>query len=181
MTDKIDTYTVGRDGLAEGPTVHNSVGDTPFGFAFDRRGHLVVSEAFRGLPDASAASSYSYSSDGDLDVISGSVHTTQTAACWVVITDNQRYAYTTNTGSGTISSFHLGNDGSLTLNDGVAGSTGPSSMPIDAAFSQGSRYLYVLTPGTLSISAFQVNSDGSLTPLPGATGLPITSAGLAAR
>ena len=38
MTNKIDTYTVGRRGLAEGPMVHNSVGITPFGFEFDRRG-----------------------------------------------------------------------------------------------------------------------------------------------
>jgi 6-phosphogluconolactonase len=183
MTNKIDTYTVGRDGLANGPTVHASVGIEPFGFAFDRSAHLIVSEAFQGVPDASAASSYMYSPSGDLTVISGSVHTTETAACWVVINDNQRYAYTTNTGSGTISGFHIGNDGSLTLldKDGVTGETGPTSMPIDAGFSQGSRFLYVLTPGTLSISAFQVNSDGSLTTLPGATGLPITAAGLAAR
>jgi hypothetical protein len=183
MTNKIDTYTVGRDGLANGPTVHTSVGMTPFGFAFDRRGHLIVSEAFGGQVDASAASSYMYSPSGDLNVISGSVHTTETAACWVVVTDNQRYAYTTNTGSGTISGFRIGEDGSLTLldKDGVTGSTGPGSTPIDAGFSRGSRYLYALTPGTQSISAFEVNSDGSLTSLPGATGVPTTTTGLAAR
>src|SRR5207302_10339808 len=58
MTNKIDTYTVNHDGTATGPTVQNSAGVEPFGFAFDRRGQLIVSEAFGGMPNASAASSY---------------------------------------------------------------------------------------------------------------------------
>ena len=55
--NNIDTYTVGKDGLADGPTVHPSVGETPFGFEFGKRGTLIVSEAFGGAPDASAVSS----------------------------------------------------------------------------------------------------------------------------
>ena len=50
-TNKIDLYRIEGD-LAQGPLVRNSNGMTPFGFAFSRRGTLIVSEAFGGAPDA---------------------------------------------------------------------------------------------------------------------------------
>ena len=99
-TNKIDLFDV-EDGIAQGPNVQVSNGMTPFGFAFDRRDHLIVSEAFGGAANASALSSYEV--DGGiypLEVVSGSVATHQTAACWVVVSRNGRFAYTTNTGSG---------------------------------------------------------------------------------
>jgi 6-phosphogluconolactonase len=56
----IDAYEVDGDtGLASGPSPQASRGATPFGFAFDRRGHLIVSEAFGGAADQRAVSSYS--------------------------------------------------------------------------------------------------------------------------
>ena len=51
-TQRIDLYAVGGDGYATGPTIVDSVGVTPFGFGFDNKGHLVVSEAFGGAADA---------------------------------------------------------------------------------------------------------------------------------
>lgn len=57
-TNTIDTYRVRDDGVADGPVAHPSAGMTPFGFTFDRRGHLLVSEAFGGTPGQSAVSSY---------------------------------------------------------------------------------------------------------------------------
>jgi 6-phosphogluconolactonase (cycloisomerase 2 family) len=175
----IDTYAVNKRGLAEGPSVHPSAGQTPFGFAFNRSGVLVVSEAFGGAPDASAASSY-FAGNGALELISASVPTHQTAACWVVITQNGKYAYTTNTGSGSISSFEIGKEGSLTLLEAQAGFTGDGSTPIDAALTRNSRILYVLASGTDQIAAFQVGADGSLEAL-GSVGVPDGSVGLAAR
>jgi 6-phosphogluconolactonase (cycloisomerase 2 family) len=113
-------------------------------------------------------------------VISPAVPTTQTAACWVVVTDNGRFAYVTNTGSGTVSSYAIANNGSITLQAAVAASTGAGSAPTDAALSDGSRYLYVLEDGSDSISFFRVRNNGSLAPLGEVTGLPATSVGLAA-
>lgn len=55
-TNQIVTYAVGAGGLASGASVYASSGPTPFGFAFDKRGTLIVSEAFGGA--ASALSSY---------------------------------------------------------------------------------------------------------------------------
>ena len=176
-TNRVVTYAVGADGLPSGPTTHASSGATPFGFAFDKRGTLLVSEAFGGA--ASALSSYDV---GGFSTISGSIATPgERAACWVVTTKNGRFAYTTNTGSGTVSAYGIGQDGSLSLRAGVAGTTG--GAPIDAALSGNSQFLYVLNASTHRIDAFGVNSDGSLTALPaaGVTGLPAGATGLVAR
>ena len=58
-TQRIGVYAVDDAGLATGPTVVSSSGVTPFGFGFDNKGHVIVSEAFAGAADASAVSSYS--------------------------------------------------------------------------------------------------------------------------
>ena len=55
-----------------------SVGTTPFGFAVGREGHLFVSEAAGGAANASSASSYEVSGDGNLEVITSSAPTRQT-------------------------------------------------------------------------------------------------------
>ena len=181
-TNLIDTYTVDEDGLANGPTTHASSGATPFGFAFSRRGFLIVSEAFGGATNQSALSSYEVDED-EFQVISPSLGTNQTAACWVVVTRNGRYAYTTNTGSGSVTGYRVGQDGSLSLldADGRTGVTGEGSTPIDAALSGNSRYLYVLNAGTHDIAAFHVQANGSLVAIDGAGGLPAGAVGLAAR
>ncbi|MEW6400653.1 MAG: beta-propeller fold lactonase family protein [Chloroflexota bacterium] len=174
----IVTYQV-EDGIAGIPVAHDSAGATPFGFAFDKRDHLIVSEAFGGAAGASALSSYEVDED-DFELISPSVPTTQTAACWVVISKNGKYAYTTNTGSSSISSYRIGKDGSLTLLDAQAGLTGDGSRPIDMALSNNGRYLYAISGGTSTISIFQVKPDGSLVSL-GKISVPAGSVGLAAR
>ncbi len=52
-----------------------------------------------------AVSSYQVSPNGSLAVSSGSIPNQQTDTCWIVITNNGRYPYTPNFGSGTISSY----------------------------------------------------------------------------
>lgn len=96
-------------------------------------------------------------------------------------TKNGRYAYTTNTGSGTVSSYGIGQDGSLSLLDATAGTTG--GAPIDAAVSGNSRFLYVLNGATNRIDAFEVAADGGLNALPaaGVAGLPAGATGLVGR
>jgi 6-phosphogluconolactonase len=181
MTNVISTYRVGLFGFASGPNAQPSAGETPFGFAFDKRGRLIVSEAFGGAPDASVLSSYSLAADGTITPITPNVATTETAACWVVVTQNGRYTYTTNTGSNSISGYRIGNDGGLTLldADGVTAATG--ATPIDMALSRGSRFLYTLNSGTPEVQGFGVNGDGSLDVLGTVAGLPAGAVGLAAR
>jgi 6-phosphogluconolactonase (cycloisomerase 2 family) len=159
MTNVISVYRVGAHGRARGPVVSPSSGTTPFGFAIDRAGHLVVSEAFGGAPDVSATSSYRIMAGGQLAVLSPSVGTTQTAACWVAIAG--RFAFVTNTGSGSVSSYRIQGDGEITLRRAVAGSTGMGSGPIDMASAAG-RFLYVVAGASDQIVAFRIRSDGDL-------------------
>jgi len=179
-TNIIDTYTVNDDGLIGEHQQITSVGQTPFGFGF-RREVLLVSEAFGGAPDASAVSSYEVADDGGIQIISPSVSTTETAACWVIVTRNGHFAYVSNTGSGTISGYRVNRDGTLHLlnNDGVTATTGPG--PIDLALSRNSRYLYSLNSGDGTIRAFRVNADGSLHSMPGLAGIPAGANGLAVQ
>jgi 6-phosphogluconolactonase len=180
-TSIVDTFTVDDDGSIEDTKHFQSVGQTPFGFAFRGR-DLLVSEAFGGATDASAASSYDLDNRGDLEVTSASVPTTESSACWLVVTDNGRFAYTANTGSGTISGYQIATDGALSLlnPDGVTGVTGTGSSPADMALAANSRFLYC-RGGNGTISAFHVNADGSLNLLPGIAGLPAGATGLAGR
>jgi 6-phosphogluconolactonase len=179
MTNRISTYVVGAGGLATGPAVTPSSGQTPFGFGVFASGQAIISEAFGGAPDASAVSSYEVNADGSVNVVSGSVKTTETAACWIVITANGRYVYTTNTGSNSITGYQL-SKGQLTLLDADGKTATTSATPIDMALSSGSQFLYALTSTGHAINAFTVNGDGSLTPVAGGvSGLPTGTVGLA--
>jgi 6-phosphogluconolactonase len=171
----IDVYPVGLDGRAGAPTVSPSAGGTPFGFDFDNRGHLLVSNA------TGSASSYSVSSAG-ASVVTGAVATHQGAPCWLVATKNGRYAYTANAAAGSISGFAVGQDGTLTLLDpsGATGILGAGSHPLDEALSNNGRFLYNLTDGFQAITTFAIGADGSLLPS-GSVPAPAGAAGLAAR
>jgi 6-phosphogluconolactonase (cycloisomerase 2 family) len=153
-TSKIDTFVVDDDGLAGPPAVFDSAGTVPFGFSFSKRNRLYVSEA-----GTSSASSYKVYPNGDLEVISPIVANFQAGVCWVVITENGRYAYTTNAGTGNISLFNIDRDGTIAFDvnaDAIGG-------VIDAALTNNSRYLYALSSGNQKILGYQVGSDGHLT------------------
>ncbi len=178
-TNRILIFPVMPNGRLGQVRVEESAGQTPFGFAFSRQGTLVVSEAFGGAPGASVLSSYGINGGGLME-ITPLAATTQTAACWVVITRNGRYAYTTNTGSGTISSFSVSPSGELYLLEAVAAGM-EGNGPIDMALSRNSRFLHVLNSGTNTLGAYKVRNDGSLERIEGASGLPSGANGLAAR
>jgi 6-phosphogluconolactonase len=182
-TNQIVTYEVDREGLPGDPQVQPSAGQTPFGFAFGRRDQLFVSEAFGGAPDQSAVSSYEANGDGVLQTVSPSVATTETAACWIVVTPDGRFVYTTNTGSGSITGYEVGFDGELTIlnANGRTGITGTGSTPIDMALSRSGHFLYTLNSGTHTIGAFLVTHSGALIRLAFTGGLPSAANGLAAR
>jgi 6-phosphogluconolactonase (cycloisomerase 2 family) len=180
-TNIIDTYIVGSDGLATGPVANMSVGIEPFGFAFSHSDILVDSETFQGAPALGAASSYRVANSGELQVISPSVRDTQSAPCWLIITDDHRFAFVTNTASGSVSSYQVAADGSLTLLNAVAASPGPVSFPVDMALTEGSRFLYLIANNTHNVFGYRAGSDGSLMQVTAVGGLPPASQGIAAK
>jgi 6-phosphogluconolactonase len=180
--NRLNTYTVDENGLPSPPIDNPSDGMTPFGFAFNNQDTLIVSEAFGGAPNQSAASSYSASEDGVLSVISGSVPNSQTASCWVVTTNNGKSAFVSNTASSTISSYHIGaGNGELTLVNSVAADTGANSAPIDMALNNSSHFLFVLLGGSQAVASYRVERDGTLTLIDTEGGLPLGAQGIAAK
>jgi 6-phosphogluconolactonase (cycloisomerase 2 family) len=163
-------------------TMHmlTSANATPFGFAVGRDGMLYVSEAAGGAPGASTVSSYHVGSNGMISRVEGPISAGQTAACWVVLTNNEKYVYATNTGSNTVSSFLADADGMLDVLSATAASTSIST-PIDAVLSNNSKFLYVLNSGTESITAMSVDNHGTLGFLQNVSGLPDGAVGLAAK
>lgn len=178
-TNKIITYTVNHAGLPGSFHSITSSTPTPFGFAVRGFGNIIVSEAAGGAPGASVLSSYRIQPNGNINLVEGSVSAGQTAACWVVVTDNGKFAYTTNTANNNISSFRMSSGGALDVLGSIAATT--DAGPIDAGLSRNSQFLYVLNGGSGSINSFKVNNNGSLSAVQTVTGLRAGTNGLAVK
>lgn len=181
-SDRIVTYAIATDGSLGEPVVNPSEGQTPFGFQFTSDGVFVVSEAFGGgaNPGASAASSYRVSDGGLLWTFSASVPDGETAACWIEIVGD-RFAYTTNAGSNTVSAYEIDRTGAIALlpNGGVVAELGDEHSPIDMATSADERFLYVANSTADAILGFAIADDGTLTPVGDPTAVPPSAVGLA--
>jgi 6-phosphogluconolactonase len=180
-TNSISSYLIDQIGYAQGPATIKSSGQTPYGFGLTKDGSVIVSEAFGGAIGAAAASSYAVSGAGELTMVSGSVGDTRSEVCWVALTSDDRFAYVTNFGDGTVSCYEITAGGSLTLHDPVAGSTGHGSKGLrDEAISGDGRYLYAIDADAQQLVGWAVGQDGHLTPAGEFGGVPGTVAGLAA-
>ncbi|MGH9822363.1 MAG: lactonase family protein [Blastocatellia bacterium] len=180
-TSLIDVFTIGFDGRPVKQTAQKSNNTEPFGFNFQGFRVLVVSEAATGAAGATTVSTYRMDDDNStpLTTISASVPDTQTAACWIVVTRDRQFAFATNTGSGTISSYNLSPAGELTLRQAVAGDLGANSGPIDMALSRHGDTLLVLSPGSAAVTSFQIRS-GNLS-RSDSESIPASSSGIAAH
>lgn len=179
VSNKIITYTVNSMGIPGAMHSLNAANTTPFGFDVGRNGYIFVSEAAGGAPGASTLSSYHIGDDGVITLKQGPVAAGQSAACWVVINNNGKYAYATNTGSNNISSFNIDNSGNLSVLNAIAATSDMS--PIDADFSNNSKYLYVLNAVSHTITAYSTAGDGGLSQIQSVPDLPMGAAGLAAK
>lgn len=182
-TNRMLGYRVAPSGALGEPVIVAAPGQTPFGFAFNRRNRLVVTEAWGGAAGASTVSSYRFSPADPARAIvaSAAVPDSQGAACWISITPDGRFGFVSNTGSASVSSYGIAGDGRLSLLAAVAGSTGAGSAPADSAISADGRQLYVRNGRTATITPFTIHRDGSLGAAAAVGGLPATAVGLAAN
>jgi 6-phosphogluconolactonase (cycloisomerase 2 family) len=181
-TNSISSFAVDDEGYADGPTTIPSAGATPYGFDFTSTGALIVTEAFGGQTGAAAASSYALTAPGRLNPVSGSVADTRSEVCWAAVTRDGRYAFVTNFGDGTISSYRIAEDGGLALHEPVAGSTRLGAKGIrDEALTPDGRFLYAIDADAQRLFGWAVEADGGLSPIGEFEGLPETVAGLAAH
>jgi 6-phosphogluconolactonase len=180
-TDTISSYLIDERGYAQGPATVKSSGQTPYGFGLTADGSLIVSEAFGGAEGEAATSSYAVSEGGELTMVSGSVGDTRSEVCWVALSKDDRFAYVTNFGDGTVSSYEITADRSLKLADPVAASAGQGEKGIrDEAISRDGRYLYAIHADAQKVCGWAVGQAGQLTPVGEFGGVPGTVAGLAA-
>jgi 6-phosphogluconolactonase (cycloisomerase 2 family) len=192
-TNTIYVFRVDEDGTIDAddpPTITQAPGaalPSFFGFTFDKKGHLLVTELFGSATSIPAGgkgalSSFTITKNGQLQPISSHVGDGGTAACWIALEPiTGRFAYVANNLSASISSYTVGNNGLLTLLSGVAASgSGPNDLAV--ASEGGNAWLYVVDAGTGTVGAFHINRDGSLTTIAGGGGLPAgrSAQGLAA-
>lgn len=179
-TNVISTYSVQDDGLTSDVSAHSAVGTTPFGFGFDNHDQLIVTDAFGGAAGQSAVTSFNLSNAGNLSLIDGPEGTNQTSACWLAITNNGKYCYAANTGSGSITGYSI-NAGNLALLNANGVTAASGTTPIDITLSSNSKFLYNLNSGSHSITEFRVNEDGSLNAIGAINNLPLGAVGIAAK
>ncbi|PNP57491.1 hypothetical protein THARTR1_02489 [Trichoderma harzianum] len=186
----IDIFTVGSTGHASLVpfTSISSSGLRPFGAVFGRSNNLYVVES--GLPALGNAGLSTYKLHGGqapvLEPVTKSEKNQQTDGCWVVVTPDEKYAYTASFVTSAISSYSVAKNGTATLIKGDAALTGDGSEPVDLALSSDGTYLYNLLRGSGAIAAWKIQADGSLQSIGGSfgkgQGIPVAdgASGLAA-
>lgn len=180
-SDSIHAFAVDGDGVVQGVVTHPSSGATPYGFDVTADGVLVVTEAAGAQVGKASASSYQLDGSAGLSPVSGAVGNTRSEVCWAVISSDGKTVFVTNFGDGTISTYAIGDDGSIELREAVAATTVDGEPGIrDEALSSDGRYLYALHADTGRVFGWEVSVEGTLAPLGSANGLPLTAAGLAA-
>ena len=179
-TNAIALFPLDDAGRLGEPQIHPSSGPTPYGFAFTRKGTLVVTEAFGAETGRAAASSYSVRGES-ITPVSRSIGNGRSEICWSVITADGRFAFTTNFADGAVSRWAIGNDGTLTLEDATAGIAVDGETCLrDEDLSNDGRFLYAIDADSHRVFGWAVDADGSLSPIGSWDGLPATVAGLVA-
>jgi 6-phosphogluconolactonase len=180
-TDTISTFTIGDDGMAGEHVTAPSSGRTPYGFDFTADGALIVTEAFGGAVGKAAATSYRLDERRRPRAVSPSVADTRSEVCWAAVTHDSRFAYVTNFGDGTISSYAIGAGGELTLRRAVAAATQLGAKGVrDETITRDGDFLYALDADAGRLFGWRIEGDGDLAPAGSVDGLPATVAGLAA-
>jgi 6-phosphogluconolactonase (cycloisomerase 2 family) len=163
QADIISSYTRNANGTLTGPTPQQTTGNGPFGLNFTERNQLVTTENFGGAPGQGGLATYSVNvSTGALTALSPSVPNGQSDTCWVVITPDGKYAFTSSFGDdGGISSYRVSPEGGLELLNTEAATVGAGSS--DVALSGDSRYLYVKNTVRGTVATFAIDGNGALT------------------
>lgn len=176
-TNLIGTYTVAPNGLASGPITNPSFAENPFALAFGKRGVLVVADGFGDRVGEGAVSSYITSPNGGVELASNPVGNGGAATCWVVIDSNSKFAYVTNTNSGTVSTYRIARDGKISLSNAISASIGEGTKPRDLVLTNDDKYMYILNSAVGTVSSYQVNEDGNLVRIGSSGGVPSPGSG----
>ena len=193
LPGSIDTFKLNSKNRPGQAIANAPSAPLPFGFAFDRYNHLVMSQVSFPPELGMNGTTATY----DLNTQTGALTAIETvssdgvAPCWVVITRDGRYAFVVNTGGGapaaTVARYGLTSAGDLTLLGltGENNANGDEFARTDEALSRNGRYLFVLKPGIMAANS-QIDiyrrSGGNLTLVGNTTANgPAGMSGLATR
>lgn len=187
---KIDLFPVHKDGSIGAAVDNTAATPTPFGFRFTSNGIMVDTSAGRvtttnneppPIPDPTqingSTQTYAVGSNGKLIPISNAPSGGR-AACWVVLTKDNKFAFVTNTlsasppatgtGKNGLARYSVSKGGALSFLGNV--DTGPGT-PSDVGLSPDGKYLYMADPtqGLLGMTKSHLEvykvSGGNLTPV----------------
>jgi 6-phosphogluconolactonase len=157
VANQIVLFPIQSDGTAGTPVTNNSNGQTPFSAVFTPNGFLVVTEAAGGPGGGSAVSAYSVANSGTLQLISGSVPTGGSAACWNIVTGDGKFGVATNSASSNESLFLISDTGQLSFHSIT--SAGSNTVPLDTAVTRNNLFVYTLNGAAGSISEFRLDES----------------------
>jgi len=166
-TSLIDSFDVTPGGhllpAPGAPFTGQGLGQLGAEFSPTHLNQLYVSDAHNG-PGLGDVSAFNDNFLGQLSSIGNSPFADgQTAPCWVEISHDGRFLFTVNTGSGTVSSYAINPDGSLTLLGSTTIKGGGAD--IDARLTPNGQQLLIDGSGNHILSVFDVNG-GQLTEVP---------------
>ena len=179
-TNKISSFKLDAQGVAAAGIFNSSVGTTPFGFDFahNNNNFLIVSDAAGGVANAGACTSYSSDKWGNVNAVNGAVPNFKSAPCWVAATHYGRFAFVTNTGSNSISSYYVSPFGAIFLV--FFTNTPAGEAPIDITVSGNNRFVYNINSMSHTITEYRRGFLGTLNHIGKVSNLPSYASGLAA-
>ncbi|MBV7332920.1 beta-propeller fold lactonase family protein [Chloroflexi bacterium TSY] len=190
-TGNFSTFLVNKGLLSNQPVVappqiaEGRSDPNPIGFQIvqrRRKTFLIATEAREILNgqlnlQAGSVSTYLINGDGSLTLISSDERAgNQRTTCWIGVTPNLKFAYTSNAVDGSISAFRFRpNTGRIQLKKEIAAfvtpadgapphpATGvPTSGLIDLSISPDGRYLYQLSGLKGGVSVYRIQRNGTL-------------------
>ncbi|HEX5405935.1 MAG TPA: beta-propeller fold lactonase family protein [Pseudonocardiaceae bacterium] len=176
---RISSFPVDPSGTLDEPNIQTPAANGLYSFVFSKDGGTMYTAdqaGDLGNPNGGLASSYNVD-DGQLTPIEAhGVPDNRTDSCWIALTNDNTLAFVSspfgdNGVGGSISSYRIGRDGSMTLIHSDASSDDGNSITdnhlsdgiLDIALSRDSNYLYGLDGLAGGVFAFKVNTNGSLT------------------
>src|SRR3954469_8749807 len=166
--DELLVFPVREDGVPGEMSAMPSSGPTPYGFAATPSGVLIVTEAFGARVGEAAASSYRWTGGG-FEPVSRSVHNGRSEICWAVVTPDGRFVFTTNFADCAVSRWAVAGDGTLTLEDAVAGVTHDGTKGLrDEDVTADGRFLYAIDADAGELHGWAVAGDAGAGPEAGA-------------
>ena len=167
VANTVDAFPINADGTLGTEVTTPSLAPEAFAGEFAPSGFAVVAQS------SGSVTSYSLGANGAYTAISANVPTEGDATCWIIVTPNGKYLFTSNTASANISGFSISATGALTpIGSTVVGAFPAGSFNLDLATSSDGRFLYTIESAAGAIGAFSIGTGGQLTSVGGVEGLP---------